>query len=62
MAAAYMQTEGQNDHLMTEEELIHVKKLRSMTVLSMLAFTSGVSFFLSFIIKEDLKRLRYGEK
>ena len=62
LAGAYMNHEGNNDHLMDPDELAEVKKQRSLVVLSMLAVGSRVAFILSFIIKEDLRRLRYKEK
>ena len=57
-----MNTEGRDDHLMEEEELLSVRRLRSKVVIGVLAFTSFIAFILSFIIKEDLKRLRYADK
>ena len=62
MFGAYMNTVGKHDHLLSPDELIYVRQLRSKTVISVLAITSFIAFLLSFIIKEDLKRLRYSEK
>ena len=62
LMATYMNTEGREDHLLSPEELIIVKRKRSKAVMSALAVTAGIAFILSFFIKEDLKRLRYQEK
>ena len=62
MIGAYMNTEGKDDHLLSDDELVYVKQLRSKTVLGVLATASMISFVLSLVIKEDLRRLRYSEK
>ena len=62
LMATYMNTEGKNDHLLSPEELNHVKRQRSKAVISALAVAAGIAFLLSFCIKEDLRRLRYEEK
>ena len=59
MFGAYMNTVGKDDHLLSREELLYVRRLRSKIVISVLAVSSFIAFMLSFIIKEDLKRLRY---
>ena len=58
---AYMLAEGENDSLLDPKDLLIVRQSRSKSFLSITIVTSIVAFVLSFVIKEDLKRLNYGK-
>ena len=58
----YILSEGQDDHLLDEEELIQVKRWRSMGVFSMMVPAALIAYCLSYFIREDLRRKKHGEE
>ena len=62
IVGASMLVEGENDSLLDPEDLLSARQSRSKSFLSITIATSVVAFVLSFVIKEDLKRLHYGKE
>ena len=62
LLGAFINHEGKDDHLLSSEELIQVRRWRSKSVIAILGVTSFIAFVLSFFIKEDLKRHQYAQK
>ena len=44
---------------LNEDDLLQVKRVRAVWVVSLMFISSSIAFILSWIIKEDLKRLNY---
>ena len=62
VSAVQIVAEGQDDHLLDEDELIKVRRWRSVCVFAMLVPSALIAFSLSFFIKEDLRRFNHGEE
>ena len=58
---AFLVKEGKDDENMPEEELLTVKRWRGKYVLIVVIVTTLIATVLSFIIKEDLRRLTFGD-
>ena len=56
---SFLTKEKATDVDLKEDELILVKRSRARAALSIAVFASLISLALSFVIKEDLKRLKY---
>ena len=56
LLGAFMNNEGQDDHLLDDEELMQVRRLRSKNVIAILIVASLIAFVLSHFIQEDLRR------
>ena len=59
LLGAFIIHEGKEDDLLSEDDLIQVRRWRSKSVISILGVASFIAFILSFFIEEDLKRHRY---
>ena len=60
--AIYILSEGQDDHLLDENDLTQVRRWRSMLVFSMNVPAALIAFCLSYFIREDLRRKKHGEE
>ena len=58
---AFLVKEGSDDDNIPEEELLKIKRWRGKYVLIVVIVTTFIATILSFIIKEDLRRLTYGD-
>ena len=58
---AFLAKEREGDEDLAEDELNKVQRRRSMHVLLILAITGVIATVLSFVIKEDLRRLRFSK-